>query len=169
MKDNAFVLTSCDWVDAASSSKIKVLDFPKARKRRIKSLGEGSVVLVACREGGETVIKGEALVREARKIYSRVYRKLARAGQIFSPQELKPGEYVWALLLDYFIKYPRGVKQSELRDIRTSTSRKPISEWPIIGLTYIKEADSWVIDAVRLRGGILTYVLKALNEIKSQK
>ena len=167
MPDNAIVLTGCDWIEAAGSGKIKVLDFPKERRRRIKALGKGSVILVACRKDIGTVIAGELIASEVKKIYSREYRKHSRKGEIFSPQTLKAGEYVWGIIFDHFIKYPREVPQNELKDVRTSSSTKPLSEWPIIGLTYLRSEDIHVIDTIRLRGGIIQYlVTKCLSLIK---
>jgi hypothetical protein len=160
MYDNAIVLTSCEWVDAASTGTIKVLDFPKSRKRRIKSLGPGSVILIACRKRDEgVVIAGEVIAENVKKMYYNEYRKYVRRGEVFNPQQLSPGEYVWAIIFKHFIKYPRQVYQKELDDIKTSTSSKPLSEWPIIGLTYIRGEDAYVIDAIRLRGGIIHYLV----------
>ena len=166
MVDNAIVLTSCEWVDAASEGNIKVLDFPKTRKRRIRALGKGSVVLVACRkENLGTVIAGEVIANDVKKIYSREYRKLARVGEIYNPQKLEPGEHVWAIIFNTFIKYPREVPQTELRDLKTSTSQKPLSDWPLIGLTYLKSEDMYIIDYIRFRGGIIHYLITKLMEL----
>ncbi len=160
MYDNAIVLTSCEWVDAASAGTVKVLDFPKNRKRRIKALGPGSVILVACRRQDEgVVIAGEVIAENVKKMYSSEYRKHVKKGEVLNPQQLNPGEYVWAITFRHFIKYPRNIPQKELCDIRTSTSSKPLSEWPIIGLTYIRGEDMYVIDAIRLRGGIIHYLV----------
>ena len=167
MQNHAIALTSCGWVEAAASGKVKVLDFPKRRKKGIRSLGPGSVVLVACRrEGIGAVITGELVVKEVRKLYSGTYRRLARKGLIHEPQELKPREYVWAIMFEEFIKYPREVPQSELSDVKTSTSHKPISDWLLIGLTYIKSGDSHVIDKVRSKAGVLSYLMKKLRELE---
>ena len=169
MLDHAIALTSCGWVEAAASGKVKVLDFLKGRKKGIRSLGPGSVVLVACRrEGVGTVITGELLVKEVRKLYSGTYRRLARRGLIYEPQELKPREYVWAIIFDDFIKYPREVPQSELSDVRTSTSHKPLSEWLLIGLTYIKSEDSHVVDMIRGKAGVLGYLMRKLRELETK-
>ena len=166
MPDNAIVLTSCEWIDAASQGDIKVLDFPKTRKRRIKSLGKGSVALVACRkEGLGPVIAGEVIAEDVRKVYSREYRRLARAKKIYKPQKLKPGEHVWAIIFNTFIKYPREVLQTELNNVKTSTSEKPLSDWPLIGLTYLKSRDVYVIDYIRLRGGIIHYLVTKFAEL----
>jgi len=166
MPDNAILLTKCEWVDSASKGGIKVLDFPKGRKRRIRALGKGSVVLVACRkEGLGTVIAGEVIADDVRKVYSREYRKLARAKLIYNPQRLKPGEHVWAITFSTFIKYPREVPQSELRDLKTSTSEKPLSDWPLIGLTYLKSEDIHIIDYIRFRGGIIHYLVSKFTEL----
>ncbi len=165
MPDNAIVLTSCDWVNVASEGNIRILDFPKSRKRRIRALGKGSVILVACRkENLGPVIAGEVIADEVRKVYSREYRKLARAGKIHNPQKLEPGEHVWAIIFSTFIKYPREVPQTELRDLKTSTSEKPLSDWPLIGLTYLKSEDIYVIDYIRLRGGIIHYLVTKFME-----
>lgn len=166
MPDNAIVLTSCEWVDEVAKGTIKVLEFPKNRKRRIKSLGPGSVILVACRRpDGEIVFAGELIAENVGKIYSRKYSKLVKKGLIYKPQELLPREYVWAITFEYFIKYPRPVPQAELTDVRTNTSSKPISQWPIIGLTYLRPEDIHVIDIIRAKAGVVHYLMRKVAEL----
>lgn len=168
MPDNAIALTTCDWVEAASTGKIKVFAFPKGRKKGIKALGPGSIVLVMCKKEGTWVFCGEFEVKDVRKIYSGRYRKLVRKGVIYHPIELKPNEYVWGLIFDEFIKYPRDVPLSELKDVKTSTSHKPLSEWVIIGLTYLKSEDIHVINEVRNRAFPITYIVSKIQKIEQR-
>jgi hypothetical protein len=48
------------------------------------------------------------------------------------------------------VKYDRSVKLSECDGIRTSSSRRPLSEWKITGFTLIKPEDaSGIVEAIR--------------------
>jgi predicted transcriptional regulator len=138
---HALVLADEDWCKAASSGKIKVYDFIKKRKRGIYALKPGSVCVVIekAKIGKPIRIFGEFTVAEIKKVNSHEYDELAKKGYIHSPQSLKPKEKRWIILFNNFIEYPNKVSKEELINVKTSTSKKPISEWKILGLTYIDQ------------------------------
>uniref|UniRef100_A0A7J2TAJ7 Uncharacterized protein n=1 Tax=Ignisphaera aggregans TaxID=334771 RepID=A0A7J2TAJ7_9CREN len=56
----------------------------------------------------------------------------------------------WIIEFEKLYKYEKPVKLEECSDIRTSTSRKPLSEWSITGFIPIKPSDVHrVIEAIR--------------------
>ena len=75
---------------------------------------------------------------------------LSRQGLIYNPQTLGPNEKRWVILFDEFKEYYRKPRMAELTDVRTSTSNKPISEWVVIGLTYI---DDQALNGIRRKSG----------------
>ncbi len=169
MVNHAIVLTSCEWVDAAKEGNIKVFEFIKGRKRGIKALGPGSVALVACkREDLGWVFTGEFKVKEVKKIYSREYRELAKNGKLLGRQELKPREYIWGLIFEKFIKYPREVPQKSLTHLKSSTSSKPVSDWVLTGLTYLHEEDIQLIEGVREKAFPIPYLYEKLMELEKR-
>jgi hypothetical protein len=149
---HALVLADEDWCKAASSGKIKVYDFIKERKRSIYALKPGSVCVVIEKAKQEKLYRifGEFTATEIKKASSNEYNELAKKGYIHNPQSLKPKEKRWIILFNNFIEYPNKVSKEELRNIKTSTSKKPISEWKILGLTYI---DQQALEAIRKISG----------------
>ena len=149
---HALVLANEDWCKAASSGKIKVYDFIKERKRSIYALKPGSICVVIEKAEQEKLYRifGEFTATEIKEISSNEYNELAKKGYIHSPQSLKPKEKRWIILFNNFIEYPNKVSKEELRNIKTSTSKKPISEWKILGLTYI---DQQALEAIRKISG----------------
>jgi hypothetical protein len=149
MSKHALLLASEEWCKAASSSRrIKVYDF-MLRKRGIHALKPGSVcvVMTKAKPGRPQMIYGEFTVVEVKEVDSSEYDRLAREGYIYNPQTLKPGEKRWVIFFDEFKEYPKKVPKGELKDVKTSTSKKPISEWPILGTSYI---DQQALDAIRM-------------------
>ena len=49
-------------------------------------------------------------------------------GLIYNPETLKPGEKRWVIFFDEFREYSVKPRKDELTDIKTSKSKKPISE-----------------------------------------
>jgi hypothetical protein len=137
MVKHAIVLADEDWCRAAASGNVKVYDFKKDRKRGIYSLGPGSVCVVLVKE--LRYFCGEFTVKEVRKVDANEYSPLASKGIIHNPQSVGPGESVWVLLFDEFRVYRNRVYQDELRDVKTSTSKEPISNWRIQGVSYIDD------------------------------
>jgi len=102
------------------------------------------------RAGQPQVFYGEFTVAEVKEVDTGEYGRLAKEGLIHSPQLLKPGERRWVLFFDEFMEYAAKPLKDELADVRTSTGRKPISEWPIKGLSYI---DDQALEGIRRRAG----------------
>jgi hypothetical protein len=137
MVKHAIVLADEDWCRAATSGKVKVYDFKKSRKKGIYSLGPGSVCIVLVKK--EQYFCGEFTVKEVRKVDANEYNSLASKGIIHNPQSVGSGERVWVLLFDEFKEYKKKVYKDDLYDVKTSTSREPISKWVITGLSYIDD------------------------------
>jgi len=93
---------------------------------------------------------GEFTAVEIKKVDFNEYNELAKEGYIHNPQNLKPKEKRWIILFNNFREYPNKVLKKDLKDIKTSTSKKPISEWPILGLSYI---DQQALEAIRKTSG----------------
>lgn len=138
------LLASEDWCKVASAGKVKVYDFYSARKRGIKSLGPGSVCVILTKES--RIFYGEFTVKEVKLVDAREYQELASKGLIHKPQQLKPSDKVWVLFFDEFVEYPVKVLKKALTNIKTATSKKPISEWVITGLFYI---DDQALEGIR--------------------
>ena len=78
------------------------------------------------------------------------YNELGKKRYIHNPQNLKLKEKRCIILFNNFIEYSNKVLKKDLKDIKTSTSKKPISEWPILGLSYI---DQQALEAIRKTSG----------------
>jgi hypothetical protein len=153
MTTHALLLANEKWCKTASSGKIKAYDFKKPRIRRIRALEPGSVcvIMTKAKPGKPSRIYGEFTAVEIKEVDSDEYNKLVSKGYIHDPQVLKTGEKRWIILFNTFIEYPKKVLKGELRDVRTFTSKKPLSEWVIFGLTYI---DQQALDAIRVASGL---------------
>ena len=99
---------------------------------------------------GEFTVKDVKLVRGEE--FRERYASRAVEAEIPFPE---PGESSWIIEFENLVKYQRPVKLSECDDVRTSTSRKPMSEWVILGFTYIKPEDAFrVVEAIRGKAGV---------------
>jgi len=141
---HSILLASEDWCKAASAGKVKVYDFRSARKRGIRSLGPGSVCVVLTKRS--RIFYGEFTVTKVKLVDAKEYQELASKGLIHEPQQLKPSDKVWVLFFDEFVEYPVKVHQSQLTDVKTATSKEPISNWPILGQAYI---DDQALEGIR--------------------
>ena len=152
MVKHAILLADREWCEAASSGKVKVYDFIKPRRRSIHALGHGStcVVITKAKADQPPVVYGEFRVTEVKKINADEYNRLAREGLIYNPQTLRQSEKIWIIIFDEFREYRRKVPKRELTDVKTSTSKKPISEWVITGLSYI---DEQALEGIRRKVG----------------
>jgi hypothetical protein len=137
MVKHAIVLADEDWCRAAASGKAKVYDFKKERKKGILSLSPGSVCVVLVKR--LHYLCGEFTVKEVRRVDTNEYNSLASKGIIHNPQSVGSGEKVWVLLFDEFKEYKKKVYKDDLYDVKTSTSKEPISRWVITGLSYIDD------------------------------
>jgi hypothetical protein len=144
MTRHSILRASEDWCKAASAGKVKVYDFRSSRKKGIRSLGPGSVCVVLTLSS--KIFYGEFTVTKVKRISAREYQELASEGLIHEPQQLKPSDKVWVLFFDKFVEYPVKVHQSQLTDVKTATSKEPISNWPIPGQAYI---DDQALEGIR--------------------
>jgi len=146
---HAIVLAPWNWCEAAKRGLVKIYQFHK-RRVGIRALSRGSicVVLAKAGRGRKRAFYGEFEVTEVKEVTSKEYSKLVDL--IYEPEKLKPGEKRWIIAFEKFIEYPRKLSPSELADIKTSTSSKPISQWVITGLTYI---DEQALEALRRKAG----------------
>ena len=141
MVKHAILLADEDWCEAASSGRIKIYDFIKPRKYGIQALGPGSVCIIftKAKVGKPSKVYGEFTVVEVKEVDAEEYNRLAREGLIHNPQSLSPGEKRWIICFEEFLEYREKIPRKELYDVKTSTSKMPISEWVITGLSYIDE------------------------------
>jgi len=93
-------------------------------------------------------VLGEFEVVEVREVEAEEYSRLAPL--LYRPQTPKPGERRWIIRFEQFNRYLREVPQTELSDVRTAKSVKPISEWTIVGLVYI---DDQALEGIRRKAG----------------
>lgn len=95
---------------------------------------------------GSNLFYGKFTVKKVEQVDAKKYEELASRGLIHEPQRLGPYDKVWVIYFDKFVEYPNKVYKRELRDVKTATSEKPISEWPIPGLTLI---DQQALEGIR--------------------
>jgi hypothetical protein len=145
---HSILLASEDWCKAASAGKVRVYDFFSRRKKGIRSLGPGSVCVVLTL--GSRVFYGEFTVTEVKLVDASEYQELASKGLIHKPQQLKSSDKVWVLFFDEFVEYPIKVHKKTLTNVKTATSKKPISEWVITGQSYI---DDQALEEIRKIAG----------------
>jgi hypothetical protein len=156
------VLTSLQWFEECSRRGCAVFDFPPGRDpRSVKKLRPGSVCLILARPRpgaprSEWAFVGEFTVKDVKLVRGEEFREryASRAVEAEIPFP-EPGESSWIIEFENLVKYDRPVKLSECDDVRTSTSRKPMSEWVILGFTYIKPEDaSRVVEAIRRKARV---------------
>lgn len=151
MVKHAILLAGTDWCEAASSGRVKIYDF-RERKLHIRALDPGSVcvVLTKAEANRPPTFYGEFTAVEVKEVDATEYNRLAEEGLIHDPQELAPGEKRWIIRFEEFREYARKILKSELTDVKTSTSKKPIAERAITGLTYI---DDQALEGIRKKAG----------------
>lgn len=127
---HAILLADRVWCETASIGRIRVYDFIKPKKHRIYALTKGSICVIITKARAEqpSVVYGEFTVTEVKEVDANEYNRLARQGLIHNPQMLEPSEKRWVIFFDEFREYSRKPCKTELTDVKTSTSSKPISE-----------------------------------------
>ena len=152
MVKHAILLADKEWCEAASSGRARVYHFIGPRKREIHALGKGSVCVVVTKPkpGQPQIVYGEFTVTDVMEVGASEYNRLAMEGLIYKPETLKPREKRWVIFFDEFREYSVKPRKDELTDIKTSTSKKPISEWVMTGLTYI---DDRTLEGIRRKAG----------------
>ena len=150
LSKHLIILSSWDWCREASKGNVKVYDFIKPKKKGLRAIGPGSVcvVLTLAERGIPQTFFGEFRVVEVKEVDAEEYNRLTHL--IYRPQRLKPGERRWIIRFEDFIEYPRKVPRRELTDVKTSTSKKPISDWIITGRAYI---DDQALEGIRKKCG----------------
>jgi hypothetical protein len=107
---------------------------------------------------GELAVKSVKLV--SGKEFQDKYASRAVETDITFP---KPREKAWIIEFKQLVKYERTVKLKECTDIKTSTSRKSLSDWRITGFTFIRSVDTRkVVEAIRRKAKALTRPVKKL-------
>jgi hypothetical protein len=128
-------------------------------------LGSVCVVITKAKTGKPPRVFGEFTSVEIKEVDFNEYNELAKKGYVHNPQSLKPKEKRWIILFNNFIEYPNKVLKDDLKDVKTSTSKKPISEWPILGLSYI---DQQALEAIRRISGYTEGVIdRIINSLKN--
>jgi hypothetical protein len=155
------VLTTPQWIEKCLEKGCTIFDFPPGREPRgIRKLVSGSVCLILVKPAPKTprsewTFVGEFTVKSVKHVKGEEFSAYAsRAIEVGMPFP-KPGEASWIIEFENLIKYDRPVKLAECSDIKTSTSKEPLSEWVITGFTYIRPEDAPnIIKAIRKKGTI---------------
>jgi hypothetical protein len=149
---HAILLASKEWCEAASKGKVRIYHFVKPRRASIHALGSGSicVVLTKAKRGELSRFYGEFTVVNVREVGAGEWNDLVDRGLILSTERLRGGERRWIIEFEDFREYEVKIAKEELVDVRTRTSRKPISDWVIMGLRYI---DEQALEGIRSKAG----------------
>jgi hypothetical protein len=172
-KPAGIILTSFKWFEECLRRKCTVFHFPPNRNPNVKKLSPGSICLILSMPyprapRSEWTFVGEFTVKDFRLVKGQEFGEYAsRAVEIEVPFP-KLGESSWIIEFENLVKYDRSVKLSECDGIRTSSSRRPLSEWKITGFTLIKPEDaSGIVEAIRKKAegkGIRAQLIKASLE-----
>jgi hypothetical protein len=142
------VLTTQQWFEECLKRGCTVFHFPPNRNPRgISRLSNGSVCLILARPRPgapreEWVFLGEFTVKNVRLVGGEEFH--AYASRSVTVEELpppKPGESSWIIEFKSLTRYRRPVKLAQC-GVRTSTSRKPLKDWVILGFTFIRPEDA---------------------------
>jgi len=154
-KPAGIILTSFKWFEECLRRKCTVFHFPPNRNPNVKKLSPGSICLILSMPyprapRSEWTFVVEFTVKDVRLVKGQEFGEYAsRAVEIEVPFP-KLGESSWIIEFENLVKYDRSVKLSECDGIRTSSSRRPLSEWKITGFTLIKPEDaSGIVEAIR--------------------
>jgi hypothetical protein len=153
------VLTTPQWIEKCLERGCTIFDFPPGREPRgIRKLVSGSVCLILVKPAPKTprsewTFVGEFTVKSVKHVRGEEFSAYAsRAVEVGTPFP-KPGEASWIIEFENLVKYDKPVKLAECSDVRTSTSKEPLSEWVITGFTYIRPEDAPnIIEAIRKKG-----------------
>ena len=150
MSKHAILLSTWEWCLEASKGKVKIYDFIKPKKKGIRALQPGSicVILTLAEKDKPPTFFGEFKVVEVKEVSAEEYNRLAHL--MYKPQSLGPGEKRWIIRFEDFVEYPKKIPKKEFTDVKSSTSKKPLSEWVIMGRFYI---DDKVLEGIRRKCG----------------
>jgi len=152
------VLTTQQWFEECLKRGCTVLYFPPNRNPRgINKLNNGSICLILAksRSGAPRMFLGELTVKNVKRVRGEEFHVYASRAVIVEEVPLpKLGESSWIIEFESLTTYRRPVKLAEC-DVRTSTSRKPLKDWAILGFTFIKSEDAGkVVEYVRNLAGV---------------
>jgi predicted transcriptional regulator len=152
------VLTTQQWFEECLRRGCTVLHFPPNRNPRgINKLNNGSICLILAksRSGAPRMFLGELTVKNVKRVRGEEFHVYAsRAVIVEEVPSPKLGESSWIIEFESLTRYRRPVKLAEC-DVRTSTSRKPLKDWAILGFTFIKSEDAGkVVGYVRNLAGV---------------
>uniref|UniRef100_A0A7J3ZIH2 EVE domain-containing protein n=1 Tax=Fervidicoccus fontis TaxID=683846 RepID=A0A7J3ZIH2_9CREN len=149
------ILTTLQWFEECLRRECKVFYFSPNSRPNVRGLQSGSTCFVLAKPHfkaprGEWAFVGELTVKDVRLVRGEEFGDYAsKAVEVGAPFP-RPGEASWVIEFEEVVRYDRPVKLAECNDIRTSTSRKPMSEWVILGFTYIRPEDApSVVEAIR--------------------
>jgi hypothetical protein len=138
-------LVSREWFEGFKKNigKVDVVQGVKAKKAR-PPLRSGDIMVLVAKGRGEPRknwgIVGELEVVEVKKVDKDEYEKFKKAGRVYEPPIPDfSGGPIYVKVVKAPKIYPREVKFSELYDVKTSKSKKPIGKWTLIGATVIDE------------------------------
>jgi hypothetical protein len=131
---------------------VRIYHFVKPRKKGIGTLGPGSICVVLTKAEREELSRfyGEFTVVNVREVGADEWNDLVGRELILSTERLRGGERRWIIEFEDFREYEVKIAKGELVDVRTRTSREPISDWVIMGLSYI---DEQALEGIRSKAG----------------
>jgi hypothetical protein len=142
------VLTTQRWFEECFKRRCTVFHFPPNRNPRgVSRLSNGSICLVLAkpRPGApreEWVFLGEFTVKNVKLVGGEEFHVYAsRSVTVEEAPPPKPGESSWIIEFEGLTRYKRPVRLVEC-DVRTSTSRKPLKDWAILGFTFVRSEDA---------------------------
>lgn len=149
------ILTSSQRFEEYAKGECTVFHFPPNRNPNVKKLSPGSICLILTMPHPRTprsewAFVGEFTVKEVRSVEGEEFKKYASKAVEMEVPFPELGEFSWIIEFENLRRYERAVKLSECNDIRTSNSRKPLSEWLIRGFFLINPEDApSVVEAIR--------------------
>lgn len=150
------IVTTSEWINKAIERGATVLNFPpEKREKKIRNLVEGSICLLYAKD--VKAFLGEIGVKEVRRVTHRVFntRYKDRAIEIEKTPFPKPGERTWIIVFDKITLYPKSVKKEECTDVR-ALDGKPVSEWPLVGVSLIRpEKTMFIVEKIREKAGLI--------------
>jgi hypothetical protein len=155
----AIVITTKEWFDRCLERGCSVFYFPPGRRPRVDKLSPGSTCLVLARargvSRGDWLFVGEFAVRSVKRVGGEEFATYAsRTVGVPEAPFPKPGEVSWVIEFENLVRYERPVRLGDCKDVRTSTSAKPLSERVLKGFTLIRPTDvDRVLEAIRTRAG----------------
>jgi hypothetical protein len=138
-------LVSWEWFEGFKKNigRVDVVQGVKAKKAR-PPLRPGDIMVLVAKGRGEPRknwgIVGELEVVEVKKVGKDEYEEFKKAGRVYEPPIPDfSGGPIYVKVVKAPKIYPREVKLSELYDVKTSKSKKPIGKWTLIGAIVIDE------------------------------